>query len=82
MEVRAKKALGQHFLTDLTVAKRIVEALSGTAVASPDFASLIPPTPDGAGPSRSRGHGRPRAMDASVCRTKEAAAKSFSRLRD
>ena len=31
----------------------------------------IPPTPDGAGPSRSRGHGRPRAMDASVCRTKQ-----------
>ena len=29
MEVRAKKALGQHFLTDLTVARRIVEALSG-----------------------------------------------------
>ena len=64
MEVRAKKALGQHFLTDLTVAKRIVEALSGTAVASPDFASLIPPTPDGAGPSRSRDHGRPRFSEA------------------
>ena len=28
MEVRAKKALGQHFLTDQTVAKRIVDALS------------------------------------------------------
>ena len=27
MEVRAKKALGQHFLTDQTVAKRIVDAL-------------------------------------------------------
>ena len=28
MEVRAKKALGQHFLTDLAVARRIVDALS------------------------------------------------------
>ena len=29
-----------------------------------DFASLIPPTPDGAGPSHSRGHGRPRSPEA------------------
>ncbi|MCR4859313.1 MAG: 16S rRNA (adenine(1518)-N(6)/adenine(1519)-N(6))-dimethyltransferase RsmA [Bacteroidales bacterium] len=29
MEVRAKKALGQHFLTDLTIAQKIVDALSG-----------------------------------------------------
>lgn len=29
MEVRAKKALGQHFLTDQSVAKRIVGALGG-----------------------------------------------------
>jgi 16S rRNA (adenine1518-N6/adenine1519-N6)-dimethyltransferase len=28
MEVRAKKALGQHFLTDQAVARRIVDALS------------------------------------------------------
>ena len=28
MEVRAKKALGQHFLTDLSVARKIVDALS------------------------------------------------------
>ena len=27
MEVRAKKALGQHFLTDLSIAQRIAEAL-------------------------------------------------------
>ena len=66
MEVRAKKALGQHFLTDLTVARRIVEALSGGAVASLDFASLIPPTPDGAGPSRSRDHGRSRSGEATA----------------
>lgn len=31
MEVRAKKALGQHFLVDLGVAQRIVAALSGPA---------------------------------------------------
>ena len=31
MEVRAKKALGQHFLTDQSVAKRIVGALVGSA---------------------------------------------------
>ena len=27
MEVRAKKALGQHFLTDLSIAQRIADAL-------------------------------------------------------
>lgn len=32
MEVRAKKALGQHFLTDKSIARRIVEALSPDAV--------------------------------------------------
>lgn len=31
MEVRAKKALGQHFLTDQSVAKRIVGALGGSS---------------------------------------------------
>ena len=29
MEVRAKKALGQHFLTDQSIAKNIVGALEG-----------------------------------------------------
>ena len=28
MEVRAKKALGQHFLTDLSIAQRIADALT------------------------------------------------------
>ncbi|MBQ1718245.1 MAG: 16S rRNA (adenine(1518)-N(6)/adenine(1519)-N(6))-dimethyltransferase, partial [Bacteroidales bacterium] len=28
MEVRAKKALGQHFLTDQSIARRIVDTLS------------------------------------------------------
>lgn len=32
MEVRAKKALGQHFLTDQSIARRIVETLSRTEV--------------------------------------------------
>jgi 16S rRNA (adenine1518-N6/adenine1519-N6)-dimethyltransferase len=41
MEVRAKKALGQHFLTDLTIAKSIVEALAfeGTEVKQGDKAN-------------------------------------------
>ena len=28
-EVRAKKALGQHFLVDLNIARKICDALSG-----------------------------------------------------
>ena len=44
MEVRAKKALGQHFLTDLTVAQKIVGALSqdtgGVPPENPCVASL------------------------------------------
>ena len=41
-EVRAKKALGQHFLTDLNIARKICDALSGGAI------RLHPATP-GAG---------------------------------
>ena len=37
---------------------------SAEGAASTDFASLIPPTPEGAGPSHSRGHGRPRPVEA------------------
>ena len=33
------------------------------ALSPKDFASLIPPTPHGAGPSHSRGHGRPRSSE-------------------
>ena len=66
MEVRAKKSLGQHFLTDQSIAKAIVDALSREGSTPPDFASLIPPTPDGAGPSRSRDHGRPRSCGADL----------------
>ena len=32
MEVRAKKALGQHFLTDQSIAKAIVDALTAGSV--------------------------------------------------
>ncbi len=35
-EVRAKKALGQHFLTDLNIAKKIADSISGGSVESPD----------------------------------------------
>ena len=34
-EVRAKKALGQHFLTDLNIARKICDSLSGGSVESP-----------------------------------------------
>lgn len=40
MEVRAKKALGQHFLTDLSIARGIVDALSGSGV--PDVLEIGP----------------------------------------
>ena len=63
MEVRAKKALGQHFLTDQSIARHIVDTLSSADPLSEDFATLIPPTPDGAGPSRSRSHGRLRSSE-------------------
>ena len=35
-EVRAKKALGQHFLTDLNIARKIATSLSGGTSDSPD----------------------------------------------
>ena len=35
-EVRAKKALGQHFLTDLNIARKIATSLSGGSVDAPD----------------------------------------------
>ncbi len=34
-EVRAKKALGQHFLTDLNIARKIADALSGVSAEAP-----------------------------------------------
>ncbi|MBR5905600.1 MAG: tRNA (guanosine(46)-N7)-methyltransferase TrmB [Bacteroidales bacterium] len=41
---------------------RLTKAAEGAA--SSDFASLIPPTAEAAGPSHSRGHGRPRSAEA------------------
>lgn len=35
-EVRAKKALGQHFLTDLNIARKICDALSGGSTEHPE----------------------------------------------
>lgn len=35
-EVRAKKALGQHFLTDLNIARKIATSLSGGSADNPD----------------------------------------------
>ena len=35
-EVRAKKALGQHFLTDLNIARKIATSLSGGTSDAPD----------------------------------------------
>ena len=35
-EVRAKKALGQHFLTDLNIARKIATSLSGGSLDTPD----------------------------------------------
>ena len=35
-EVRAKKSLGQHFLTDLNIARKICDALSGGTPERPD----------------------------------------------
>ena len=34
-EVRAKKALGQHFLVDLNIARKICDSLSGTTADAP-----------------------------------------------
>ncbi len=57
MEVRAKKALGQHFLTDLTVAQRIVDALTPSeelpagGTASPDRGHPWPRKWEGPAPS-------------------------------
>ena len=35
-QVRAKKALGQHFLTDLNIAQKICNSLSGGTTENPD----------------------------------------------
>ena len=35
-QVRAKKALGQHFLTDLNIARKIATSLSGGTAENPD----------------------------------------------
>ena len=42
-----------------------------------DFASLIPPTADAAGPSHSRGHGRPRSPESSPASASPAAGEDY-----
>lgn len=44
-EVRAKKALGQHFLVDLNIARKICDALGGGAAPSAAAAVLPDPAP-------------------------------------
>ena len=66
MEVRAKKALGQHFLTDQKVARAIVDALEiGAGICSQTAsASLRPlPQPSAAGPSLLSGRGWPEVCE-------------------
>ena len=40
MEVRAKKSLGQHFLTDQNIARAIVDSLHSEGVSSNDSSPL------------------------------------------
>ena len=57
MEVRAKKALGQHFLTDQSIARHIVDTLScpvtlpGAVAAAPDRGRPWPREWEGPAPS-------------------------------
>jgi len=67
MEVRAKKALGQHFLTDQKVAQAIVEALHSRAGIAPETASAsLRPLPSASptGPSLLSGRGWPEVSGA------------------
>ena len=64
MEVRAKKALGQHFLTDQKVARAIVDALlsrqgAGTGAGIPSAALRSLPSASPTGPSLLSGRGWP-----------------------
>ena len=70
MEVRAKKSLGQHFLTDLTVAQKIVASLSqdtgGVPPETPCVASLRTDQdapPEGGAASKDRGQPWPRKWE-------------------
>ena len=51
MEVRAKKALGQHFLTDQSIARNIVAALSAGAATAAASLSASAAAPEGAAPA-------------------------------
>lgn len=82
-EVRAKKALGQHFLVDLNIARKICDSLSGgeirlrtvTAVTAPVAASALP----GADGQAAAGRGPEEPATAVIAATKRGAANAAER---
>ena len=82
-EVRAKKALGQHFLIDLNIARKICDSLSGgeirlrtvTAVTAPVAASALP----GADGQAAAGRGPEEPATAVIAATKRGAGNAAER---
>ena len=82
-EVRAKKALGQHFLVDLNIARKICASLSGgeirlrtvTAVTAPVAASALP----GADGQAAAGRGPEEPATAVIAATKRGAGNAAER---
>lgn len=82
-EVRAKKALGQHFLVDLNIARKICDSLSGgeirlrtvTAVTAPAAASALP----GADGQAAAGRGPEEPATAVIAATKRGAGNAAER---
>ncbi len=82
-EVRAKKALGQHFLVDLNIARKICDSLSGgeirlrtvTAVTAPVAASALP----GADGQAAAGRGPEEPATAVIAATKRGAGNAAER---
>ena len=61
---KARKTLGAEII-DIPMTE-LLSACQAEVLPSDTFAALIPPTPDGVGPSHSRGHGRPRDTEGST----------------
>jgi len=82
-EVRAKKALGQHFLVDLNIARKICDSLSGgeirlrtvTAVTAPAAASALP----GADGQAAAGRGPEEPATAVIVAAKRGAGNAAER---
>ena len=82
-EVRAKKALGQHFLVDLNIARKICDSLSGgeirlrtvTAVTAPAAASALP----GADGQAAAGRGPEEPETAVIAAAKRRAGNAAER---